>query len=114
MTVYGNYDVIAFKSCIQMYTVHSCRDGCPFYCWALQIVKYFPATLDVLCRFCHSSLVVVQSGLIINERRMNCIIMRNKVIYIVTRSMLFTNLQTKETYTAIPYKEVQGFAGKSL
>ena len=25
---------------------------------------------------CHSSLVVVQSGLIINERRMNCIIMR--------------------------------------
>ena len=51
MTVYGNYDVIAFKSCIQIFTVHSCRDGCPFYCWALQIVKYFPATLDVLCRF---------------------------------------------------------------
>ena len=25
--------------------------------------------------------------------------------------MLFTNLQTKETYTAMPYKEVLGFAG---
>ena len=53
MTVYGNYDVIVFKSCIQIFTVHESNKGVKSY----HFLMLYEITYPELHYFLSSALV---------------------------------------------------------